>query len=101
MAAIVVRENAKATWLAGRVGLRAEAREMAQRGTAYAAATVMICAVGAAVLQLVVQILSFSPPIAVTAMTLIAATLLSSLRRHVRIRARHRYGPSNPHRAQR
>jgi hypothetical protein len=90
MAAIVIRENAKATWPTGIAGLRAKACEMAKRGMAYAAATVMICAVGAALLQLVAQILSFSTPIAVPVITLIAAALLNSLRRHIRAQARHR-----------
>jgi hypothetical protein len=59
----------------------------------------MICAVGAALLQLVAQILSFPAPVAVTAITLIAAALLKSLRRHLRTRARHRYGPGKRDRA--
>ena len=84
MAAIVIRENAKAAWLTGIAGLRAKAREMLKRGMACAAATVLVCAVGAALLQLVAQILSFPTPIAVTAITLIAAALLNSLRRHMR-----------------
>ena len=84
MAAIVIRENAKATGLTGRAGVRAKARTMVQRAMAYAAATVMICAVTAALVQLVAQILSFPAPIAVTAMTLMAAALLNSLRRHLR-----------------
>jgi len=95
MAGIVIRENATVTWLTGTAGLRAKACEMVKRGTAYAAAAVMICAVGAALLQLVGQILSFPTPIAVTVITLIAAALLNSLRRHLRTQARHRYGPRN------
>ena len=82
MAAIVIRENAKATGLTGRAGVRAKARTMVQRAMAYAAATIMMCAVAAVLFQLVVQILSFPVPIAVTAMTLMAAVLLNSLRRH-------------------
>jgi hypothetical protein len=97
MAAIVIRENAKATCLTGIAGVRAKACEMVQRGMAYAAATVLICAVGAALLQLVAEILSFPAPIAATAITLIAAALLNSLRRNTRAQARHRYGPGNPH----
>jgi hypothetical protein len=90
MAAIVIRENAKAAWLSGIAGRHAKAREMAKRGMAYAAATAMICAVGAALLQLVAQILSFSAPIAVPLITLVAVAVLNSLRRHIRTQARHR-----------
>jgi len=96
MAAIVIRENAKATWLTGMADARAKACEMVERGMAYAAATVLICAVGAALLQLVAEILSFPAPIAVIAITLIAAALLNSLRRNMRAKARHRHGPRNP-----
>lgn len=74
---------------------------MVQRGLAYAAAAVMICAVCAAVLQLAAQILSFSSAIGVTVITLIAAALLISLRRRMRTRARQRYGARNPHTVQR
>jgi hypothetical protein len=81
MAAIVIGENAKATWLTGMTGLRAKARRMVQQVMAYAAATVLIGAVGAALVQLVAQILSFPVPIAITAITLIAVALLNSLRR--------------------
>jgi hypothetical protein len=42
-------------------------------------------------------LLSFPAPIAVTAMTLMAAALLYRLRRHLRTSARHRPGPGNPH----
>lgn len=90
MAAILIKENATARWLAGITGLRAKACEMAQRALAYAAGTVLICAIGAALLQLVTQILSFPAPIAVTAITLIAVALLGSLRRHLRTQGRHR-----------
>ena len=51
MAAIVIRENSKAAWLAGRAGGRATARRMARRAMDCAAATVLACAVGAALLQ--------------------------------------------------
>lgn len=95
MTAIVIKENAKATWLADMAGVRAQACDMAQRAMACAAATIMICAVGVALLQLVAQILSFPAPIAVTAMTLMAATLLNSLRRHLRAQARQRSGPGH------
>ena len=101
MAAVVIRENARVTWLAGLASLRAKACVMARRATGYAAAVVMVSAVGVAVLQLAAQILSFSTPIAVTGLTVMAATLLTSLRRHLRTRARHRYGPANPHRVRR
>ncbi len=74
---------------------------MAQRATAYVAAAVLACAVGAALLQLAAQILSFSAPIAVTGLTVMAAALLNSLRRHLRTQARHRYGPANPNGVQR
>ena len=98
MAAIVIRHNAKATWL---TGVRATARDMVQRAMAYVATAVMICAVGAALLQLAVQLVSFPAPIAVPGITLMAAALLNSLCRHLRTSARHRSGPGNPHSLQR
>ena len=49
----------------------------------------MIGAIGATLLQLLAQILSLPAPIAITLFTLIAATLLHSLRRHRRARAGH------------
>jgi len=101
MTAIVIRDNAKATWLTGMAGVRAKACDMVQRAMAYAVATIMICAVGAALLQLVAQILTFPAPIAVTAITLMAAAVLYSLRRHLNTRARHRPGPGNLHSLQR
>lgn len=52
MTAIVIRHNAKVTWLTGLDGVRATARGMVQRAMAYGAAAVMICAAGAALLQL-------------------------------------------------
>jgi len=97
MAVIVIRENAKATWLTGVAALGAKTRDIVRRGMAYAAATVLICAVGAALVQLVAQLLSFSAPIAATAITLIAMALLHSLLRHLRPQAGRRYGPRNPH----
>jgi 4-hydroxybenzoate polyprenyltransferase len=97
MAAIVIRENARVTWLTGVVGVRAKACRIVQRGVAYVAAAVLICVAVLALLQLVAEILSFPAPIAVTAITLIAAALLNSLRRNMRTQARHRYGPGNPH----
>lgn len=96
MAAIVIRENAKATWLAGTATLRAKASDIVRRGIAYAAATVLICAVGAALLQLVAQILSFPAPVAATAITLMAAVLLHWLLRHLRAQSGRRFGPRNP-----
>jgi hypothetical protein len=101
MAAIVIRDNAKATWLTGLAAVRAKACDMVHRAMANAAATIMICAAGAALLQLAAQILSFPAPIAVTAITLMAAALLNSLRRHLQTQARHRSGPGGPHSLQR
>ena len=69
---------------------------MFQRGLFCAAAAVIVCAVGAALLQLAIMILSFSSPIAITVITLVAMILLNSLRRRIRA-ARHRFGPRNPH----
>ena len=92
MAAIIIRGNAKATWLTGLASLRAKASGVVRRAMACAAAVVMVCAVGAALLQLVTQMLSFSAPIAVTGITVMAAALLNALRRHLRTRAGHRYG---------
>lgn len=87
MAAIVVKGNAKPTGLAGIAGLRAKACGMLQRAMAYTAAAVLVCAAGAALLQLGVQMLSFPAPIAVTGITVMAAVLLNSLRRYLRMRA--------------
>jgi hypothetical protein len=92
MAAIVIRENAKAIWLPSVASVRAKAGDTVRRGMDYAAAAVMICAVGAALLQLAVQLASFPAPVAVTAFTLIAVALSRSLRRHRCARARHRHG---------
>jgi hypothetical protein len=93
--AIVIRDNAKPTWLAGLAGVRRRARDMVQRAMACAAAAILICAVAAALAQLAAEFLSFPAPIAVTAMTLMAAALLASLCRHLRTSARHRSGPGN------
>ena len=103
MAAIVVRDtaNAKATWLTRLAGVRAMACDMAQRAMAWAAAAILICAVAAALVQLAAELLSFPAPIAVTAMTLMAAALLHSLRRHGRRPARRRSGQGNRHSLQR
>ena len=101
MAATVIRDNATATWLTGLAGVRPKAYDMGQRAMACAAATILICAVAAALAQLAAELLSFPAPIAVTAMTLMAAALLTSLCRHRRTPARHRSGPGNPHSLQR
>jgi hypothetical protein len=65
---------------------------MLQRGLDYAAATVIICAVGAVLLVLTAEILSFSSPVADTAAAVGAAVLLNSLRRRIPARAGHRCG---------
>jgi membrane protein implicated in regulation of membrane protease activity len=70
---------------------------MLQRGLFRAAAVVMVCAIGAAVLQLAVLILGMSSPVAITVITLVALVLLNSLRRRIRATTRHRFGPRNPH----
>jgi hypothetical protein len=93
---MVITTNAKAAWLTGMASACARAYGIMARATAYAAAAVLAGAVGAALLQLVAQILSFPAPIAVTALTLMTAALLHSLRRHVRSQARRRSGPGNP-----
>jgi len=97
MAAIILRASAKATWPGARAGMPAQARDMVQRVIAGAAATIMICAVGVALVQLVAEILSFPAPIAVTGVTLMALALLKSLRRRLRIRAANWSGPGNLH----
>jgi hypothetical protein len=101
MTAIIIRDTAKATWLAGLAGVRPKARDMVQRAMACAAATILIGAVAAALAQLAAELLSFPAPIAVTAMTLMAGVLLDSLCRHLRTPARYRSGPPNPHGLQR
>ena len=101
MATIVIGDNAKSTWLTSLADVRPKAYDMGQRATACATATILICAVAAALAQLAAELLSFPPPIAVTAMTLMAAALLNSLCRHLRTSARHRSGPGNPHSLQR
>ena len=101
MAATVIRDNATATWLTGLAGVRPKAYDMGQRAMACAAATILICAVAAALVQLAAELLSFPVPIAVTAMTLMAAARLVSLRRHQRTSAHRRSGPGNPHSLQR
>jgi membrane protein implicated in regulation of membrane protease activity len=74
---------------------------MLQRGLAYAAAAVMICAICAALFQLGVLILGFSSPVAVTLITLVTLILLNSLRRCMRATTKRRFGPRNPHSIQR
>jgi hypothetical protein len=68
---------------------------MFQRGMFCAAAAAMVCAIGAALLQLAVLILSFSAPVAATVITLLALLLLNSLRRRIRA-AKHGFDPRNP-----
>jgi len=70
---------------------------MLQRGLFCAAAAVMVCAIGAALLQLAILIFSVSSPLAITAAILVAVVLFHSLRRRIRATARHRFGPRNPH----
>jgi len=70
---------------------------MFQRGLFCAAAAVMVCAIGVALLQLAIVIFSVSSPLAITATILVAVVLLHSLRRRIRAIARHRFGPRNPH----
>jgi hypothetical protein len=101
MAAIVIRDNAKATWLTSLAGVRATACDMVQRAMACAAATILICAVAVAVAQLAAEFLSFPAPIAFTAITLMTAALLDSLCRHLRTSARYRSAPEIRHSLQR
>ena len=63
-----------------------------QRGMFCAAAAVMVCAIGAALLQLAALIVSFSSPVAITVITLVALLLLNSLRRRIRA-AKHGFDP--------
>ena len=95
MAVIVIRGNARAAWLTGLARLCARARDMARRALACAAAAVMIGAVGAALLQLAAEIVSFPAPVAAAGITVITAALLNSLCRGLRARARHRDGPAS------
>ena len=59
-----------------------------------AVGTVLVCAVGAALLQWIAELLSFPAPIAVTAIMVVAAALLKSLRRHIRTQSGHGYSPA-------
>ena len=88
MAVIALRGRARTTGLTGRPGLRAKTIGVARRVVAFAAAAVMVGAVGAALVQLVVQLLGFPAPVAVTGITVMAAALLNSLRGHLRINGR-------------
>jgi hypothetical protein len=99
MAAIAVSQNVTATWLAGIAGVGTKARDIAFRAVGYAAATVLICAAGAAVAQLVAEILSFPAPLAITTIALMAAALLHSLRRRPCTRPGHRCAPAGTPRA--
>jgi len=90
MAVIVINGKAKAASLPGMAGLRATAARTVRRAMDYTAAAVMICAVGAALLQLAAQIAGFPTPVAVTMFTVMAVVVLRSLRKHWRTRARHR-----------
>ena len=101
MAVIIIRDHTAQTWLTGLAGVRAKAYDMGQRAMACAAATILIGAVTAALVQLAAELLSFPAPIAVTAMTLMAAALLNSLCRHLHTSARQRSGRGSPHSLQR
>ena len=70
---------------------------MLSRGLFCAAAAVMVCAIGAALLQLAILVFSFSAPVAITAITVMTVVLLRSLRRRIRASSRNRFGPRNPH----
>ena len=96
MAAVVIKHNPRATWLTGLAGVRATGRDTVQRAMADVAAAIMICAVGAALLQLAVQLLSFPAPIAVPGITLMAVALLTWLRWHLRTRAGHPHASRAP-----
>jgi hypothetical protein len=58
--------------------------DVGRRAVALAAAAVMAGVVGAALLQLVGQLLSFPAPVAVIGIMVVAVALLSSLRRRNR-----------------
>lgn len=71
---------------------------MLQRALARAAAATMICAVGAAMIQLAIMILGLSRPVAITVISLGALAGLNSLRRRVRAASvRHRFALRDPH----
>jgi len=69
---------------------------MLKRGLACAAAAVIACAIGAALLQLVVLILGLSSPAAITVICLVVVVGLNSLRRRMRSAARYRFSQRNP-----
>jgi hypothetical protein len=69
---------------------------MLSRGLFCAAAAVMVRAIGAALLQLAILVFSFSAPLAITAITLVALVLARSLRRRMRASSENRFGPRNP-----
>jgi hypothetical protein len=94
MTAITVSQNAKASWLTHLAGVCAPARDVVRRAVGYAAATVLIGAVGAAMVQLVAEILSFPAPIAVIALTLLAVALLHRLRRDLCHQPGYQPGPA-------
>jgi hypothetical protein len=96
MTAIAVSQNTKATWLTRLAGVCALALDSARRAMGYAAAMVLIGAAGAALVQLVAEILSFPAPVAVIALTLMAVTLLHQLRRDLCHQPGHRHGPADP-----
>ena len=54
---------------------------MLQRTLTSAAAAIMICAIGAVVLQLTIMIFGFPLPVAITVLSLAALTGLNALRR--------------------
>lgn len=95
MAVIVIRGTARAAWLTGLAGLCARARDVARRAMACTAAAVMICAVGAALLQLAAEIVSFPAPVAAAGITVITAAMLPVLCRGLCAWARHRDGPAS------
>ena len=96
MAAVVIGENAREARLTGIAGACAKARGMVRRAIGFAVAAVLVGAVGAALLQLGAELLGFPAPVAVTAITVMAAALLNSLRRHVRTRSGPWSSPRNP-----
>lgn len=57
---------------------------MLQRGLACAAAAVMACAIGAALLRLAILVFGLSSPVAITVICLVVLAGLNSLRRRMR-----------------
>ena len=90
MAAIGIGRREQATGLAILASLRAKVSGVVRRVGAWAAAAILVGAVGAVLFQLVSQMLSFPAPVAVIGITVMAAALLNSLRRHLRTRGGHR-----------